>query len=99
VRSCCGPGNVTFVIDNLERRERVENDGRKFLIQLTKTGRELIERVFPQHLQEITREFSRLGPAERETLRRLCRKLGRDCEKSRRSKIRCAETEWAAREF
>jgi MarR family transcriptional regulator, 2-MHQ and catechol-resistance regulon repressor len=75
-------GNVTFVIDNLERhgwvrRERLENDRRKFLIQLTTSGRHLVRRVFPLHVKEIVKKFSQLSPAEQETLRRLCRKLGR----------------------
>jgi MarR family 2-MHQ and catechol resistance regulon transcriptional repressor len=74
-------GNVTLVIDNLERhgwvrRERLKNDRRKFLIRLTTRGRELIERVFPEHVKAIVKEFSRLKPAEQKTMRRLCRKLG-----------------------
>ena len=37
---------------------------------------ELIEKVFPEHVKAIVKEFSRLKPAEQKTMRRLCRKLG-----------------------
>jgi len=75
-------GNVTLVINNLERqgwvrRGRLAGDRRKFRIELTPGGRRLIERVFPLHVKEIAKEFGRLDPAEQEALRRLCRKLGR----------------------
>lgn len=78
-------GNVTLVIDNLERhgwvrRERLEDDGRKIRIQLTESGRRLIERVFPMHVKGVVKEFGRLTLEEQEELRRLCRKLGRGDE-------------------
>jgi MarR family 2-MHQ and catechol resistance regulon transcriptional repressor len=84
-------GNVTLVVDNLERhgwvrRERQKKDRRKILIRLTAGGRRLIEWVFPLHLKAVVKEFSRLTQTEQETLRRLCRKLGRGGEKSRGDK-------------
>jgi MarR family transcriptional regulator, 2-MHQ and catechol-resistance regulon repressor len=73
---------VTFVVDNLERRgwvrrERVEDDRRRFLIRLTPVGKQLIKRAFPRHVKTVAREFARLELKEQETMRRLCRKLGR----------------------
>src|ERR1700734_4178809 len=75
-------GNVTLVVDNLERhgwvrRERQKEDRRKTLIRLTAEGRRVIDAAFPPHVKVVTKEFGRLTLADQETLRRLCRKLGR----------------------
>ena len=80
-------GNVTVVVDNLEkhgwvRRERQANDRRLIRIHLTEAGRALIERVFPKHVETLVEQFSALEPQEQEELRRLCRKLGRANKKS-----------------
>jgi MarR family transcriptional regulator, 2-MHQ and catechol-resistance regulon repressor len=77
-------GNVTVVVDNLEkrawvRRERQAEDRRLVRIHLTERGRALIERVFPQHVEAVVKELGVLAPAEQEELRRLCRKLGMAC--------------------
>jgi MarR family 2-MHQ and catechol resistance regulon transcriptional repressor len=74
-------GNITMVVDNLERRglarrERGKEDRRYVTVHLTDTGRELIARVFPEHAAAITREMSVLTPEEQDELGRLCRKLG-----------------------
>jgi MarR family transcriptional regulator, 2-MHQ and catechol-resistance regulon repressor len=75
-------GNVTLVIDNLEkhgwvRRERQKNDRRMVKIYLTPKGERLIARVFPEHAEAVTKEMGCLTPDEQETLRRICRKLGK----------------------
>jgi len=75
-------GNITLVIDNLEkqdlvRRVRSEQDRRYITIHLTAQGQELIERIFPDHVAAIVEEMSILNPAEQETLGRLSRKLGK----------------------
>jgi MarR family transcriptional regulator, 2-MHQ and catechol-resistance regulon repressor len=75
-------GNVTLVIDNLEkrgwvRRERRADDRRMVMVELTAKGRKLIERIFPGHARTVEREMSVLGPEEQEKLRELCRKLGK----------------------
>ncbi len=75
-------GDVTIVVGNLEkrgfvRRERQRDDRRSMVVHLTGSGRRLIQRVFPEHARRIAREMARLTPAEQETLRVLCRKLGR----------------------
>lgn len=83
-------GNVTMVVDNLERRklvtrERSSTDRRLVTVALTPAGRKLIAAAFPRHLATIVAQFEILTPAEQETLRRLCRTLGK--QPSRRSHV------------
>lgn len=74
-------GNITMVIDNLERCGHVKrkpdpNDRRAVLIHLTKSGSEFIQDFFPRHLEKIKHEFSVLTEDEKKTLAKLCKKLG-----------------------
>lgn len=74
-------GNVTMVVDNLERRglvrrERAAHDRRLTIVHLTDAGRALIEGIFPGHVREIARALAALTPEEQAELGRLCRKLG-----------------------
>jgi MarR family transcriptional regulator, 2-MHQ and catechol-resistance regulon repressor len=74
-------GNITVVIDNLEkrgcvRRERQKDDRRMVVVRLTVKGHKLIAKVFPSHAKAIAAEMSRLSPGELQTLREMCRKLG-----------------------
>lgn len=74
-------GNLTLVIDNLEkrglvRRERQSKDKRFVTVCLTEDGRALIERVMPGHVGEIRAAMSALSPEEQQTLGDLCKKLG-----------------------
>jgi MarR family 2-MHQ and catechol resistance regulon transcriptional repressor len=74
-------GNMTLVIDNLEkrglvRRERERADRRFVKVCLTEDGQQLIGDYFPRHAAAIEQEMSVLTPAEQEELGRLCRKLG-----------------------
>lgn len=75
-------GNVTVVVDNLEkrgwvRRRRQKDDRRMVVIHLTPAGKSLIERIFPAHAKAIAKEMNSLAPREQHALRRICRKLGR----------------------
>ena len=75
-------GNLTMVVDNLEKcglvqRKQGAKDRRFFSVHLTRKGRSTFERVFPQHVQILVSEMSRLTGEEQEELGRLCRKLGR----------------------
>jgi MarR family transcriptional regulator, 2-MHQ and catechol-resistance regulon repressor len=75
-------GNVTMVIDNLERRglvqrRRDQKDRRFVSVHLTPAGESLIAEVFPRHVQSVLEELSQLDAAEQEALARLLRKLGR----------------------
>lgn len=75
-------GNLTLVIDNLERdghvkRERDPGDRRFVTIHLTPQGRKFIADLFPAIAAGITREFAALTAAEQAMLGELCKKLGR----------------------
>jgi MarR family 2-MHQ and catechol resistance regulon transcriptional repressor len=74
-------GNMTLVIDNLEkrglaRRERSVEDRRFIQVHLTEEGARLIRRVFPAHADAITRRLAVLTQEEQRALGNLCRKLG-----------------------
>lgn len=74
-------GNLTLVIDNLEKRGLVKRqqqgrDKRFIRASITPAGRKLIARIFPQHSQRIVEVMGRLTLVEQEQLGRLCRKLG-----------------------
>jgi MarR family 2-MHQ and catechol resistance regulon transcriptional repressor len=74
-------GNITMIIDNLEKRslvvrKRDKADRRVFIVHLTDKGNKLISKIFPPHAAKISDEMSVLSPAEQETLGSLCKKLG-----------------------
>ncbi len=74
-------GNITLVIDNLEKRELVlrrrdEEDRRVLTVHLTDQGHRMIRELFPRHAAAIAEEMSALTIAEQEDLGRLCRKVG-----------------------
>lgn len=74
-------GNITLVIDNLEKRGLVNRrrgvvDRRYYNIQLTDKGRKLIESVFPKQLKIITEEIGILNEDEQYELQRMCRLIG-----------------------
>lgn len=76
------PGNLSIVLDNLERRRLVRReadpeDGRCTRAVLTAAGRRLVASVLPEHVGRIVEAFAVLSPAEQEELRRLCRRVGR----------------------
>jgi len=74
-------GNLTLVIDNLEkrglvRREKDFTDRRKMVVKLTASGNKLIRDIFPKHSKIAQNVFSVLEPKELESLGRLLKKLG-----------------------
>ncbi|MCX6180164.1 MAG: MarR family transcriptional regulator [Chlorobiales bacterium] len=74
-------GNITMVIDNLEkrglvRRQRDTDDRRYITIHLTDDGNLLIANVFPLIMETIVQEMNILKDPEQEELGRLCRMLG-----------------------
>ncbi|MCR9133057.1 MAG: MarR family transcriptional regulator [bacterium] len=74
-------GNITMVIDNLEKSgwvERTKNpkDRRAMIISLTKDGKRFIKDFFPKHLERIVAEFEVLNPEELEQLGKLAKKVG-----------------------
>jgi len=75
------PGNITMVVDNLEKRGLVTrrknpDDRRSFIIELTGKGEACIASIFPDHADRIQNRMSRLTDNELEQLGRLLRKLG-----------------------
>lgn len=76
-------GNITMVVDNLEKRGFVvrktrEQDRRSYMIELTESGRNLVTRVFPNHAKRIVQTMSRLDRQEMEELGKLLRKFRPD---------------------
>lgn len=74
-------GNITMVIDNLEKRglvkrTRDEKDRRHYSVGITRKGSGLITSFFPRHVARIVEEMSVLSGAEQEELGRLCKKVG-----------------------
>lgn len=74
-------GNITLVIDNLEKRglvirEKDPRDRRAMIISLTEEGESFIKDFFPEHLKSIVEEFSVLSPEELKELGQLCKKVG-----------------------
>ena len=75
-------GNMTMVIDNLEKRglvvrKRSVDDRRYLLIELTPVGQQLIARVFQRHARIARKVFAVLDPPEIEQLGNLLKKLGK----------------------
>lgn len=78
-------GNITMVIDNLEKRGLVERkrdrgDRRFVTVYLTDPGTRTIKEIFPGHLKRIKRELQVLSPNQQADLGKLCRDLGRGRE-------------------
>lgn len=74
-------GNITMIIDNLEKRElvkreRQKEDRRSYAVRLTAQGKKVIKGLFPRHAARIMEEMGILTNAEQESLGHLCRKLG-----------------------
>ena len=74
-------GNITMVIDNLEKRKLVKrkrgaNDRRVFLVTLTVKGASLVEKILLQHVNRIKNEVNVLSKNEQNELQRLCKKIG-----------------------
>lgn len=74
-------GNITMVIDNLEKRglvkrTRDEQDRRHYSVSITHKGDALMTSFFPKHVARIVEEMSVLSAAEQDALGKLCKKVG-----------------------
>lgn len=74
-------GNITYVVDQLERRglvrrERRHGDRRVVYAALTAKGRAEIDGIFPEHTRFVATIFDTLSPEEQAQMRRLLKKLG-----------------------
>ena len=73
-------GNITTVIDNLEKRKLVKRVRemkyrRYFQIVLTPEGAKLIKKLYPAHVKRIEKIMGNLLKGEQDELKRLCTKL------------------------
>lgn len=73
-------GNMTVVIRNMIRDGYIfkvadEKDKRSFLIGLTPLGRETIEKILPEHYENIGNIFSVLTEEEQEEVGRILKKF------------------------
>jgi len=79
-------GNMTVVIDNLEKEGLVtripsKDDRRSIVVQLTAKGKELFESIFAEHAECVADIASVLTEEEQVELGRLCKKLGKGLKK------------------
>jgi MarR family 2-MHQ and catechol resistance regulon transcriptional repressor len=74
-------GNVTYVIDKLERngyiyREQDPRDKRSVYAKLTEKGKNYLDEIYPIHAMRMARAFSGLSKEEQEQLMHLLKKAG-----------------------
>jgi MarR family transcriptional regulator, 2-MHQ and catechol-resistance regulon repressor len=74
-------GSITAAVDRLESKKLVRRavdpgDLRARIVQLTKTGRRLIERAFKRHATDMEETMAVLRSSERTELVRLLKKVG-----------------------
>lgn len=74
-------GNMTTVVDNLERRGLVErrrdgSDRRVVTVHLTARGEEVVREVFPRVVGSLVGAFSALTARDQDQLAALCLRLG-----------------------
>ncbi len=86
-------GNMTMVIDNLEKQElvtRAKNsaDRRQVSVTLTSKGLARIKALFPKHAEIASETFSVLLPEELAILGKLLKKLGKANAAHNNTKIR-----------
>jgi MarR family transcriptional regulator, 2-MHQ and catechol-resistance regulon repressor len=72
--------NATEIVTTLAGRgfvvrTRMPHDRRAATVALTDRGRELVDRLFPEHTQRVERAFAVLDEDEKRSLDALCRKL------------------------
>ena len=72
--------NATEVVSTLEGRglvvrRRLMRDRRAASVTLTDRGREIVDRLFPEHTERVSSAFSVLDEAEKRSLAEICRKL------------------------
>lgn len=72
--------NATEVVTTLEgrglvRRSRLPEDRRAATVALTLGGRDMVERLFPEHTERVGQAFAVLDDDEKRFLAEVCRKL------------------------
>ncbi len=74
-------GNMTVVINNLEKEQLISRcvnptDKRSSLISITDTGKEKVEEIFPNHVNDLEIYFKELSTDEKEQIVKILKKLG-----------------------
>ena len=75
-------GNITYVVDKLEKKEFVKRktsteDRRLVFAEITEKGKQFIEEVFPKHTEVIEKAVAGLTPEEKKIASQLLKKLGK----------------------
>ena len=76
------PGNITVVVKNLKRDEWITsikdpNDSRASILSITQKGKDIVEEVFPNHANNLTKSLEVLSDVELDTLYDLLNKVYR----------------------
>mgnify|MGYP006359562321 FL=1 len=74
------PGNITVVVKNLKRDEWITsikdpNDSRASILSITQKGKDIVEEVFPNHANNLTKSLEVLSDVELDTLYDLLNKV------------------------
>lgn len=74
------PGNITVVVKNLKRDEWITsikdpNDSRASILSITQKGKDIIEEVFPNHANNLTKALEVLSDVELDALYDLLNKV------------------------
>lgn len=75
-------GNITYVVDKLEKKEFVKRktsseDRRLVFAEITEKGKQFIEEVFPKHTEVIEKAVAGLTAEEKKIASELLKKLGK----------------------
>ncbi|MCY9664034.1 MarR family transcriptional regulator [Paenibacillus alginolyticus] len=75
-------GNITYVVDKLEKKEFVKRktsteDRRLIFAEITEKGKQFIEEVFPEHTKVIEKAVAGLTAEEKKLASQLLKKLGK----------------------
>ncbi|MDF2646524.1 MAG: transcriptional regulator, MarR family [Paenibacillus sp.] len=75
-------GNITYVVDKLEKKEYVRRktsteDRRLVFAEITEKGKQFIEEVFPKHTEVIEKAVAGLTSEEKKIASQLLKKLGK----------------------
>ena len=65
----------TLVSRGLVIRSRLPHDRRAASVTLTDRGREVVDRLFPEHTERVSAAFAVLDESEKRSLAQICRKL------------------------
>ena len=65
----------TLVSRGLVTRTRLLSDRRAATVKLTPIGREVVDRLFPEHTERVAETFAVLDEDEKRSLAAICRKL------------------------